>query len=85
VSLTAPSGDRVEVMATRPPTVQGEVNHFEGTTTENIRVVCEFPDVLPNDLTPAIVRSGLDQSRIECVMISLMHVAFMQRLSFALA
>jgi hypothetical protein len=82
VSLTAPSGDRVEVMATRPPTVQGD---FEGTTTENIQVVYEFPDVLPNDLTPAIVRSGLDQSRIECVMISLMHVAFMQRLSFVLA
>ena len=50
VSLTAPSGEKVEVVATIPSSFKGAVNHLEGSTIKNIRVVCEFLDIFPDNL-----------------------------------
>jgi len=50
VSLTAPYWEKVEVIAIITPVVQGEVNHLGGSMVEDIKVVCEYPDVFPNDL-----------------------------------
>ena len=50
MSLTAPSEEKVEVIATIPSSFKGETNHLGGTTAEDIKVVCEYPDVFPDDL-----------------------------------
>jgi len=50
VLLTSPQGDRVEFVATLPSAEHCVVNQLEGTRLEDIRVVCEFSDVFPDDL-----------------------------------
>ena len=50
VLLTSPSGERFEFMATLPSAADGTVNQLQGNSMEYIRVVCEYPDVFPNDL-----------------------------------
>ena len=50
VLMTSPQGDRVEFVATLPSAAHCVVNQLEGTRLEDIRVVCEFPDVFPDDL-----------------------------------
>ena len=50
VLLTSPQGDRVQFVATVPSTAYCVVNQLEGNRLEDIRVVCEFPDVFPDDL-----------------------------------
>ena len=46
VHLTSPQGDRIEFVATVPSVT----NQLEGNRLEDIRVVCEFSDVFPDDL-----------------------------------
>ena len=48
--LTSPQGDRVEFVATLPSAEYCVVNQLEGNRLEDIRVVCEFSDVFPDDL-----------------------------------
>ena len=48
--MTSPEGDRVEFLATLPLEAHCVVNQLEGTRLEDIRVVCEFPDVFLDDL-----------------------------------
>ena len=50
MQLTSPQGDRVEFVATLPSAEHCVVNQLEGTKLEDVRVVCEFPDVFPDDL-----------------------------------
>jgi len=50
MQLTSPQGDRVEFVATLPSAEHCVVNQLEGTRLEDIRVVCEFLDVFPDDL-----------------------------------
>ena len=50
VLMTSPQGDRVEFVATLPSAEHCGVNQLEGTILDDIRVVCEFPDVFPDDL-----------------------------------
>ncbi|WVZ52813.1 hypothetical protein U9M48_003835 [Paspalum notatum var. saurae] len=47
VHLTAPDGQKVEVSATEP---SGCLHWMEAKPTEGIRVVCEYPDVFPEEL-----------------------------------
>ncbi|WVZ69549.1 hypothetical protein U9M48_018320 [Paspalum notatum var. saurae] len=47
VHLTAPDGQKVEVSATEP---SGCLHQMEAKPTEGIRVVCEYPDVFPEEL-----------------------------------
>jgi hypothetical protein len=50
VLLTSPQGDRIEFVATLPSAVERVVNQLEGSRLEDITIVCEFPDVFPDDL-----------------------------------
>ena len=50
VQLTSPQGDRIEFVATVPSATDCVVNHLEGNRLEDIRVVCEFSDVFPDDM-----------------------------------
>jgi len=50
VSLTAPSGNRIEVKVSMSPDSQGTVNHLSSGPIENIKAVYEFPDVFLEDL-----------------------------------
>ncbi|WVZ76845.1 hypothetical protein U9M48_024772 [Paspalum notatum var. saurae] len=47
VHLTAPDGQKVEVSATEP---SGCLHQMEAKPTEGIRVVCEYPNVFPEEL-----------------------------------
>ncbi|WVZ93672.1 hypothetical protein U9M48_039636, partial [Paspalum notatum var. saurae] len=47
IHLTAPDGQKVEVSATEP---SGYLHQMEAKPTERIRVVCEYPDVFPDEL-----------------------------------
>ncbi|WVZ63831.1 LOW QUALITY PROTEIN: hypothetical protein U9M48_013429 [Paspalum notatum var. saurae] len=47
VHLTAPDGQKVEVSATEPSSC---LHQMEAKPTEGIRVVCEYPDVFPEEL-----------------------------------
>jgi hypothetical protein len=44
ILLTSPAGERIEVLAD-PPSMASTVNQLE-----DIRVVCEYPDVLPEEM-----------------------------------
>ena len=50
VELTSPQQDRIEFVATLPSAAHCVVNQLEGTRLEDIRVVCKFLDVFPDDL-----------------------------------
>ena len=50
VLLTSPQGDRVQFVATVPSTAYCVVNQLEGNRLEDIRVMCEFPNVFKDDL-----------------------------------
>jgi hypothetical protein len=45
ILLTSPAGERIEVI-TDPPSTACTVNQLE-----DIRVVCEYPDVLPEEMS----------------------------------
>ncbi|WVZ80963.1 hypothetical protein U9M48_028396 [Paspalum notatum var. saurae] len=47
IHLTAPDGQKVEVSAIEP---SGCLHQMEAKPTEGIRVVCEYPDVFPDEL-----------------------------------
>ena len=50
MQLISPQGDRNEFILTLPSEADCVVNQLEGTRLEDIRVVCEFLNVFPNDL-----------------------------------
>ena len=50
VILTSSSGERFEFMATLLAVADCTVNQLQGNSIEDIRVVCEYPDVFPDDL-----------------------------------
>jgi hypothetical protein len=49
VLLTSPQGEKIENVGT-PSSNTGTVNSVEGKALEDIRIVNEIPDVLPEDL-----------------------------------
>jgi hypothetical protein len=50
VLLTSPAGERIEFSADPSPSTASAVNQLNGTALEDIRVVCNYPDVFPEEL-----------------------------------
>jgi hypothetical protein len=50
VLLTSPDGERFKFVATLPSAADCTVNQLKTDSTEDIRVVCEYPDVFPDNL-----------------------------------
>jgi hypothetical protein len=50
VTLTSPQGERIEVNVSMPTTTEAMVNQLEEKSLEHIRIVCEYPDVFPEEL-----------------------------------
>ena len=50
VLLTSPQGDKVEFVSDALPKGVATVNQMKGMQLEDIKVVCEYPDVFPEDL-----------------------------------
>jgi hypothetical protein len=48
--LTGPKEEKIELVADPPSDAGGSVQQLDGKTLENIRVVCEYPDVFPEEL-----------------------------------
>ena len=48
--LTSLSGEQFEFIATLPTAAYCTMNQIQGNSIEDIRVVCEYPDVFPDDL-----------------------------------
>jgi hypothetical protein len=48
--LTSSEGERFEFVATLPSAANCAVNQLKADLIEDIRVVCEYPDVFPDDL-----------------------------------
>jgi hypothetical protein len=50
VLLTSPAGERFEFAADPVPSTACVVNQLDGTAKEDIRVVCDYLDVFPDEL-----------------------------------
>jgi hypothetical protein len=52
IMLTSPQGERIQVSTDMSTDAEAEtmVNHLEEKPLENIKVVCEYPDVFPEEL-----------------------------------
>jgi hypothetical protein len=50
VTLTSPQEERIEVNVSMSAIVQAMVNQLEEKSLDNIRIVCEYPDVFPEEL-----------------------------------
>jgi hypothetical protein len=50
VLLTDPNGEKIELVANPPSDAGGSVQQMDGKALEDIRVVCEYPDVFPEEL-----------------------------------
>jgi hypothetical protein len=50
--LTSPQGERIQVSIDMSTDAEAEtmVNHLEEKPLENIKVVCEYPDIFPEEL-----------------------------------
>jgi hypothetical protein len=50
VLLTGPNGEKMELVADPPSDAGGSVQQLDGKALEDIRVVCEYLDVFPEEL-----------------------------------
>jgi hypothetical protein len=52
IMLTSPQGERVQVSTDMSTNAKGKtvINHLEEKLLENIKIVCEYPDVFPEEL-----------------------------------
>jgi hypothetical protein len=50
VILTSPEGERFEFVATLPSAADCAVNQLKADLIEDIKVVCEYPDIFPDVL-----------------------------------
>jgi hypothetical protein len=50
VTLTRTQGERIEVNVSMPATAEAMVNQLEEKSLENVRIVCEYPDIFPEEL-----------------------------------
>jgi hypothetical protein len=52
IMLTSPQGERIQVNIDKSTDEKGKtvINHLEEKPLENIKVVCEYPDVFPEEL-----------------------------------
>ena len=50
VLLTSSSGENIELVCTLPSAAEGSVHQLDDKSLEDIKVVCDYPDVFPNKL-----------------------------------
>jgi hypothetical protein len=50
VLLTSLDGEQIEFVATLPSVVGCSENQLNGKSLEDIKVVCDYPDVFPDEL-----------------------------------
>jgi hypothetical protein len=50
VTLTSPQEESIEVNVSIPGTAKAMVNQLEEKSLEHIRIVCEYPEVFPEEL-----------------------------------
>jgi hypothetical protein len=50
ITLTSPQGERIYVNVSMPATTEAMVNQLEEKSLERIKIVCEYPDVFPEEL-----------------------------------
>jgi hypothetical protein len=50
VTLTSPQGERIEVNVSMPATVEVVLNQLEEKSLEHIRIVCEYRDIVSEEL-----------------------------------
>jgi hypothetical protein len=52
ITLTSLQGERMQVSTDMPTNAKGKtvLNHLEEKPLENIKIVCEYPDVFPEEL-----------------------------------
>jgi hypothetical protein len=50
ILLTSPNGEKIELVADPPLDAGGSVQQLEGKALEDIRMVCEYRDVFPEEL-----------------------------------
>jgi hypothetical protein len=50
VLLTGPNGEKIGLVANPPSDAGGSVQQLDGKALEDIRVVCEYPDVFSEEL-----------------------------------
>jgi hypothetical protein len=50
VTLTSTQGERIEVNVSMLATAEAMVNQLEEKSLEHIRLVCEYPDIFPEEL-----------------------------------
>jgi hypothetical protein len=50
VLFTSPAGERIEFAVDPSPSTASAVNHLIGIALEDIRVVCDYSDVFPEEL-----------------------------------
>jgi hypothetical protein len=50
VTLTSPQGERIQVNINMPTPIEVMLNQLEEKSLEHIRIVCEYPDVFPEEL-----------------------------------
>jgi hypothetical protein len=62
VLLTSPEGERFEFVATLLSAANCAVNQLKAGSIEDIRVVCEYPDVFPDDLLGMPLNATLSSS-----------------------
>ena len=50
VLLTSSSGEKIELVCTLPSAAEGSVHQLDGKSLEDIKVVCDYSDVFPDEL-----------------------------------
>jgi hypothetical protein len=50
VTLTSPPGEKTKVNVSMLATTETKVNQLEEKSLEHIRIVCEYPDIFPEEL-----------------------------------
>jgi hypothetical protein len=70
ILLTSPASERFE-FAADPPSAASAMNKLDGTALEDIRVVCDYPDVFPEGLPGMPLTEMLSSLLIFCLVLLL--------------
>jgi hypothetical protein len=71
VLLTSPVGERFVFAADPAPSTASAVNKLDGTALEDIRVVCDYPDVFPEEFPGMPLTEMLSSLLIFCLVLLL--------------
>jgi hypothetical protein len=71
VLLTSPAGERFEFAADPAPSTTSAMNKLDGMALEDIRVVCDYPDVFPKELPGMPLTEMLSSLLIFCLVLLL--------------